>query len=259
METVCPGHKMIKPFVIVALVLLSAFLAAKTYQSIEETKEIGNPIPYEYSISVEGIGEATAIPDLAKFNYSIESKGANTAESQNKNASIGNAIIERLVKEGIVKTDIKTVSYNSYQNYNYDASGNATPSDWTTSQSVELSMRDLTKAPALLTALGELGATNISGPNLIVENPETAKNEARILAIKDVKAKAQQIADSFGLEIKSVSGYSEWLDTPYYPYAMGGGMMADSAMKTGSSPTIEPGQAKVTLHVTATYTLKSDN
>ena len=260
MESVCPGHKMVKPFVIIVLVLLSLFLAAKTYQSLKESKEIGKPVPYEYSISVEGVGEATAVPDLAKFTYSIETKAASTAESQNKNAELGNAMIERLVKEGVAKADIKTTSYNSYQNYTYDANGNATPSDWTTSQSVELSLRDLTKASSLLSVLGELGATNIYGPNMQVENQEKAKDEARVLAIANVKAKAQQIADSFDLEIKSVSGYSEWTDAPYYPYGMGGSMMAaESMMKTTASPTIEPGEAKVTLHVTATYTLKSSN
>ena len=258
MENVTPEHKVPKFFFILVLLLLSIFLAAKTWLTIREAKEVGEPVPYEYSISVEGLGEATAVPDIAKITYSIETKGATTQESQEKNATVGNVIIARLATEGTEKKDVKTTYFNTYQDYSYDEFGNSVLNEeWITTQSVEVTIRDIEKASSTLTLLGGLGATGIYGPTFEVENNEDAKDEARLLAIKDVKEKAQLIATEFGLKLKEVSSYSEWTDTPYYAYGGYGGSYESTTME--KSPSVEPGEEKIKLHVTATYTFKSSN
>ncbi len=249
-------HKLLMSLSAIVLCLLALFLAAKTWQSVREAQQVGEPVPYEYMISIEGIGEATAVPNLAKFMYSVESRGSTTEDAQNKNASIGNAIIEGLTKDGIEKKDIKTTYYNSYQNYTYDANGNSLPGgDWSTTQSVEVTIRDISKSSSILTLLGQLGATGISGPSFEVEDDTQAMNAARLLAIDDVKSKAELIASKFNLKLKKMSGYSEYADAPYYGYDGKGGMGAMNTQAT--NPTISPGEQEIKLRVSASYTFES--
>ncbi len=249
-------RKFIVFFSALVLSLLALFLAAKTWLAIREAQHVGEPIPYEYSISIEGLGEADVVPDVAKISYTIESRGATTEEAQNKNATVGNSIIDRLGQEGIDKKDVKTTYYSSYQNYKYDALGNSIPGgDWTTTQSVEVTVRDTTKTSSLLSLVGQLGATGISGPTFEIDDEEPAKNEARKLALEDAKEKAQEIAASLGLKLKAISSYSEWQDQPYYGYEMGSSYEAMDT-KAGASPTVEAGQQKVKIHVTISYTLE---
>ena len=248
-------HKLFTFFLVLTLALLCLFLASKTWLALKESHQVGKPVPYEYSISVEGIGESTVVPDIAKLSYSIDSRGATTQESQEKNAAVGNAIVERVGTEGIEKKDVKTISYTSYQNYKYDENNNSIPGgDWSTTQSVEITVRDTSKISSMLTLLGQLGATGISGPTFAIENDEAAKDEARVLALADVKKKAQQIASSLGLELNKISSYSEYMDTPYYGYGMGGAY--DSMSTKAASPSVEAGSQKTKLHVTVSYTLK---
>lgn len=255
-ESMNSQNKPLAAVVFLVLLLLSAFLVAKTWLAIREAQQVGQPIPYEYQISVEGVGEAKAVPDLARVTYMVETRGPSTEEAQNKNTSVGNTIIDRLTQEGVEKNNIKTTNYSSYQNFVYDEAGNQLPGgDWTTVQTVDVTLRDLAKVPSILTLLGQLGSTNISGPAFEVENQETAKDEARLLAIRDLKEKAQQIASELGLDLKEISSYSEYMDNPYYYGYDGKGAMAVSA--PSATPTVAPGEQSIKLHVTAVYTLQS--
>ena len=233
------------------LLMLALFLAFKTWQSFRESLEIGKPVPYEHSISLEGIGKAIVAPDVAKVTFSVETRNKVLPDAQTENSKVTNALIEKMKSLGMEPQDIQTTYYSSYEDRYYNPqNGESTPTGWIVSQSIELVIRDLKNISNILAAAGQNGATNISGPNFQVENDSEALNVARTEAIADAQKRAQSVADQLGLKLFEMTGYSEWKEDPgmYNSYAS-----SDSG-GSKESPAIMPGSQTVKLHVTLSYT-----
>ena len=50
------------------------FLAASSFLAIKKMSYVGRADVYEHSISVEGVGKATAKPDVAVISFGVETK-----------------------------------------------------------------------------------------------------------------------------------------------------------------------------------------
>lgn len=244
-----------KPLLIlsgVVLVMLALFLGFKTWLTFREATQVGKPVPYEYTVNIEGIGEAKAKPDVSRISFGVESQEPTLKQAQNDNTGRMNNLLDQLVALGIEKKDIQTSSYNSYENKVYDSTGlNYKSYGWIVSQSVEVTIRDLEKISSVLALLGQNNASNISGPNFSVESDQAAVNEAREKALADAKQKVDAISKQLGIELGTPTSYSEWKeDGPSYGYSMkaeAGDMM---------EPRVEPGENTVKLHVSLGYVIE---
>lgn len=235
--------------------MLALFLGFKTYLTWRESRQVGKPAPYDFTISVDGTGRSEIKPDIASITFSVESRAKTLDTTQNENSEAMNALIEKIKALGIDKKDIQTSNYNAYEEKKYDPEtgtyGNTI--GWVVSQSVELTIRDLEKVSSVLETAGQNGATNIYGPNFAVEDDQKALDEARLQAIKDAQARAQTIADQLGVKLGNTASYREWKE--------GGGVIYyDTSTKEAgvpsSAPTIEEGQEKIVLNVSISYTIK---
>lgn len=248
-------HKPLLVLSAIVLAMLALFLAFKTWLTFAEAIQVGKPVPYEYTVNIEGVGVAQAKPDVSKITFYVESKKSTLEEAQKDNSTRTNALLEKLTALGMEKKDVQSSYYNSYENQIYDDKTMTHKSfGWIVSQSLEVTIRDLEKISLVLEMLGQNGASNISGPNFSVENDSTALQEARIKALADAKNRAQTIAKELGVKLGSPNSYSEYKeDVPGYGYAMKGEMMDASG---SVAPTIEPGQNSIKLHVTVSYVLE---
>ncbi|MBI5369775.1 SIMPL domain-containing protein [Candidatus Uhrbacteria bacterium] len=251
-------HRPLLVLMAVVLFMLALFLGFKTWLTYRQAIQVDKPVPYEYTISVEGIGTAQVKPDVARVSFSIETRKPTLAESQTENTATMNGLLEKLTGAGVEKKDVQTTSYNSYEDKLYDSQNAAYKSyGWIMSQSVTVTLRDFDKMPSVLGVIGQNGATNISGPNFQVESDTVAMQEARNLALTDAKAKADAISSKLGIMLGLPTSYNEWKEDNGgpYPYAtmkaegMGGG-------EAPSEPTVEPGQNNLKLHVSLSYVIK---
>ncbi len=244
-------HKPLLVLSAIVLLMLALFLALKSWLTFEQAREVGKPVPYEYTVNIEGIGTAQAKPDLGKISFSVESKASLLSDAQNDNSKRTNMLLGKLTAMGIEEKDIQTSSYNSYEDQRYnDKTGTYDSYGWIVTQSVDVTIRDLEKMSPVLTWLGQNGATNISGPNFSLENDAAALQEARGEALADVKQKAETIAKELSITLGSPTSYSEWKeDVPTHAYGM-------KAEAVAVDPTIEPGQNTVKLHVSLSYVIK---
>jgi len=232
------------------LLVLALFLAFKTWQSFRESLEVGKPVPYEHSISLEGVGMAVVVPDVAKVTFSVETRNKLLPDAQTENAKVTNLLIEKMKSLGIEAKDIQTTYYSSYEDRYYNPqNGESTPTGWIVSQSMELMIRDLKNVSTVLAQAGQNGATNISGPNFQIENDSDAINTARTKAIADAQKRAQSVADQLGLKLFEMIGYSEWKEDP----GMYNGYSASDSGGSKENPTIMPGGQTVKIHVTLNY------
>lgn len=252
----------VRALIAATLVMLVAALGAYTYLTIKQAK-------YTYTgpmmITVVGNGEVLAKPDIGQFNFGVQAEGANAGEAQTASAEAMNAILTALKEAGVAEADVKTTNYSLNPKYRYEERvcpfgtycppGEQIIDGYEVMQNVTVKVRDLEKSGSLLTMVGELGATNVSGLSFTIDDDEALKAQARAMAIENAKAKAEQQAEDLGVEIVRMTGY--WEDenqySPFSGYGKGGDMvMAEAAV----SPDMPAGENEVLSRVNLTFEVR---
>lgn len=244
--------------------IIAIALAALWYAgSYAKTTDVN----YSRSFSVSGEGKVVAVPDIARFSFSVVTEGGkDLASLQQENVKKANATIDFLKEQGVDKKDISTQAFNitpRYQNSYcgptiYGASSTCPPASivgYTVTQTVAVKVRNLDKAGDLLSGVVTRGANSTSGPSFDVDNPTKLESDARAQAIAQAREKAEAIAKAGKFHLGRLISVDEGV-TPYYAYGKGG---ADSRMMEMApdvapvAPTIEVGSQDITINVTLRY------
>ena len=250
----------------IAVALLALFLLAESFKALKDWR-ISSPA-YN-TVSVSGKGEAFAAPDVATFTFSVSADAAAVSDAQDTVTKKTDAITKALKDLGVDDKDIQTSDYSVYPKYKYEGAvcqangycppGRQIPDGYTVSNSLTIKVRNTANAGKALSAAGQNGATNISSLTFTVDDPTAVENEARSKAIADAKDKADALAKSLGVSIVRVVSFSDSFGgypIPMYAkdvaYGMGGGAVAPAA----ATPSVSPGENKVTDNVTVTYEIR---
>lgn len=251
------GHALFSGVVLMAL--LATFITAKIVTEVVAWTDGDTTYPSNV-ISVTGEGEVVAVPDVAEFSFSVNEKGDSVEAAQNIATGKMNAAIDFLKGKGVDEKDIETTGYNAYPQYEYSYCRDAFCVSeqkligYEVSQTISVTVRDTSKAGELLSGVGAVGVTNISGISFKVDDTEKFKQEARLMAIEKAKAKAEVLADGLGVKLKGVvSFYEEMYPTADYGYGMGG---AEMMAKNSAVPQLPAGEEKVVVKVNVTYEIR---
>lgn len=246
-------------------ILLVAFLAVLTIKEIKSIGYVGKDTPIMNSISVNGKGEAVAIPDIATFSFSVTETGKTVADAQAKATERTNNALKAVKDSGVAEKDIKTLSYSINPNYEYTQGpctqyscpgGKQILKGYDVSQTIEVKVRDLTKAGELFDSIGSVGVQNVNGLTFSIDDMDSIKAIARADAIAEAKTKAKKIAKDLGVTLVRVTSFYDSSDDVVYPYgreAMGGDIMAQ---KASVAPEIPKGEQKITANVSITYEIR---
>jgi uncharacterized protein len=235
--------------------------------SIKQLKSIGSDSLITNTISVNGKGESISIPDVATFSFSVTETAKTVQGAQEKTTVKTNNTLKSIKAGGVAEKDIKTLSYSINPHYEYNQvactqyvcpPGRSVLTGYDVSQTIEVKVRDLSKAGALFEAIGSTGVQNVNGLNFSIDNIESVKTIARAEAIKNAKAKAQKIAKELGVRLVKVTSFYDSSDDQPYIYSRDesldmGGIMT---MKASVAPSIPQGEQKVTAYVTITYEIR---
>lgn len=237
-------------------VLLTFFMIVTICFVVQKTESLKRPVPQEHQISIEGVGKATGKPDIATISFGVVSKAADVATAQTANTTSTTTLLDQTKAQGISEDDIQTSNYSVGEDTGWDdATNQQTHLGWIVAQTVTVKVRDTSKVGALLTALGQNGATDISGPTFTIDDLTNLKAEARAEAIKDAQTQAAAIAKSLGLHLRRIVGYSEWSDATPMPYSSKS-FLSDSMLSSFAPVTIETGTNEVSMNVSVTYSLE---
>ena len=121
------------------------------------------------------------------------------------------------------------------------------------SHTVTAKVRDLDKAGTTIEAAVEAGATNVQNVSFGLEDPGTAVNQARELAVANARAKAEDLARLTDATLGMVVSISEHSSGTTSPVAYD---MRNAEVAASAAPPINAGQTEVVLSVTVTYELK---
>jgi len=245
------------------LILLSLFLLAKTW----DTAFGRSPSDPFNTITVEGTGRAAVVPDVARIIFTVTENASTVAAAQDSTTKRTDAALNAVSGAGVEDEDIKTLSYNVSPRYEYSqnpcypgmvcppVSSNPRIVGYDVSQTIEVKVRDTSKAGEVLEKLGGLGVQNISGPDFVVDDESEVKNEARAEAIDEAREKAEQLARELGVRLGDVVSFSE--NGGAYPmydaYGKGG---ANMAMEARSAPSLPVGENETNITVMVTYEIR---
>jgi len=246
-------------------VLLAVYLAVLSIKEFRSIGFVGSNLQQSHTISVDGSGDAVAIPDIATISFTVTETAKTVASAQDAATTKVNATLAALKKAGIADKDIKTTSYSINPHYEYQnsvcrADGICPPSKsvvtgYDVSQSTDIKVRDLKKIGDLFSLIGSNEIENVYGPSFSVDNPDAVQATARANAIVDAKSKADVLAKSLGVRLVRVASFSESGNAPYpVRYDMMGAGVSSS--KAVAVPEISTGEQKVTSNVSITYEIE---
>lgn len=243
-------------------------LGAMVITEVKGYRFIGGGVSATNTISVDGTGEVFAAPDIANISFTIREDAKKVADAQDKATKKTKAALESVRKLGVADKDIKTQNYSSYPKYEWQESsivcvtvpcpyrpGKQVIVGYEVSQTVTIKVRDLEKVNSLVDVLGNAGVTEMQGPNFAIDNEDALKAEARKIAIKKAREKAEVLADDLGVTLVRVVSFSEGGNYPIYTRTMSASMekgMGGDAM----SPELPQGENKITSNVTVTYEIR---
>ena len=252
-----------------ALGVLALFLFILTLSSLKQFRFIGSGVTATNTITVSGDGEVFAVPDTAEFSVTIQEEAKQVKDAQEVATKKTNDIIAYLKKQGIEEKDIKTADYSVYPQYDYLQDsvcrdgyckpGRQVLRGFQVSQTLAVKVRDTEKAGDLLSGVGPLGASQVSGLSFTIDDQDKLEAEARGMAIEKASEKAGELAGQLGVSIVRVVGFNENGSYPAtYAYGRGGATMAmDAAMESkAAAPELPVGQNKITSNVSVTYEIR---
>ena len=203
-------------------------------------------------LDVTAEGRTTRVPDTATIRAGVVSQGTTAAVALGDNASRMTRVLAALRKAGVATRDIATANVSLNPQYRYADNQPPTITGYQANNNVTIRFRDVAKAGAILDALVAEGANQIEGPNLSIDQPDAALDEARTDAVKRARARADLYARAAGLQVVRMVSISENGENT------GGGnppmpMMRVMAMK--DSTPIAAGQRDVTVTLAVRFLL----
>lgn len=199
-----------------------------------------------YTITVNGNGLASATPDVVDIQLGVETINNDAAVAISDNAKSMNAVMDAIKALEIEDKDIQTANYNMWVEQVYDRDGMLTDQiRYHVNNQVNIRIRDLSKTGKLLEDALKAGANTVNGITFGVDDITALQSEARVKAIANAKAKAEELAAALGLRVGKVRQVSEYSSssTPNIEYRM-----ADGKGGGGETP-IASGSFTVSLDV----------
>jgi uncharacterized protein YggE len=261
-------HSSVAKLLALFLGILSLFFLVKTYGTLKENSFVGQDIYPQTTISVQGEGEVSAVPDIANFGFLVTDEQLTVKEAQQNVNGIMANVVSYLKGAGIDEENIKTTGYNIYPRYEWKNLGvacyglNCPPVNrervligYEVSQNVAVKLEDIDKAGEILSGIGALEVTNVSGLTFDIDNKDELKRQARQDAIEDAKNKAKQLAKDLGIDLVRMISYSANDDNNYLVYSKDRAYAVNES-SVGSAAVVPVGENEIKVNVNLTYEIK---
>ena len=226
-----------------ALLILGILFATMSYS--QEQKQV--PM-----INVSGEGKVKTTPDQAAITVSIETKGSKAAEVKEENDKKMDAILKFIKKAALAKEDFQTQRVSLQPNYDYEKKKH----NYVATQSLQILLKDLSKYDELMEGLVNEGINRIDNVEFKSSKMKQLQSDARKLAVKDAKAKAEDFVSVLGQKVGKailISDNSQSYTPQPRMYAM-----KTMAMDGAEAPreTLAVGEIEITTNVSVSFMLE---
>lgn len=210
----------------------------------QETKQI--PL-----INVNGEGKVKVAPDRVCISATVETKGNNAKEVKKQNDEKIDAVLKFIKKMNVPAADFKTKQVALNPQYDYEKK----KTNYNATQTIEIVVKDLSKYDELMEGLVQQGINRIDRVTFESSKELQLQSEARKLAMKDAKAKADDYVSVLGQKVGKAFVISDNSQI-YHPQPMYAAMrMKESADSAPSNETLAIGEIEITANVSVSFVL----
>jgi uncharacterized protein YggE len=212
-------------------------------------------------LSLSAQGRVGRAPDLALFTAGVTSQGKTAGAALTANSADMNRVIAALKAAGIGDKDIQTSDLGLTPIYAQQRTlpdGQVVPAQpqiigYRVNNSVSVRQRDLKQFGRVLDTLVAAGANQIDGPRFELDNADAATDEARTIAVKKARKRADLYAAAAGMKVLRVLSISESGGYVPLPMMVNARMVAEDY---GAAPTpVASGEVSMSVSVNVTYEL----
>ncbi len=163
-------------------------------------------------ISTTGTGAIEAAPDMATITLGVTQEARLATEAMDAASAAARAVLTRVEQAGIAPRDVQTSDVSLQPVWSRDSvSNNTTPrvTGYVARNTLSIRVRDLDTLGAILDAVVQDGANTFNGLRFSLQDPEPVIAEARAAAVRDARARAEQLAEAAGVTLGAVRSISE--------------------------------------------------
>ncbi len=222
------------------------------------TKLVG-PIPFSINsvnttktdtFNVTGEGISVTKPDMAVLTVGVTANGQTVKTAQDQMNSNINKVMDAIKKLGISGDDIKTINYSVNPNTDYNGA-NQKITGYSAVTNLTINIKDIEKVNSIIDGATASGANQVGGVNFDVSDKTKPENEARELAVKEAKKKAEDAAKIAGFKLGRIINYSEELPSgrPIPLFAQGAAIQEKATQ-------VEPGSSEIKVTVTLSFEIR---
>lgn len=204
------------------------------------------------AIVISGAGSVSAESTQATLTLGVWTEDPVAAEAVEDNAQLMDQVIEAIKGLGILEDDMKTISYNVYPNYDWEA---RRVTSYRVTNTIQIEVKEVKMVGDVIDAAAGAGANNIQGISFGLSDEEVAAvtNEAYVKALQNARDKADLIAETLEIEVTGVVYVTESSYSPYTPLRG----YAEAAMDAVKAPTpIIEGTLSVSVTVQVAFSFQ---
>lgn len=237
---------------------LALVLLAATAPAIAGAQSTVGSVPIQTDgtiLEVSAEGRTSRVPDLATIRAGVVTQSPTASAALTENAARMARVLASLKRAGIADRDLQTANVSLNPQYRYVNNQPPQLTGYQASNTVSVRFRDIAKAGPILDILVKEGANQIEGPNLSLDNPDAALDEARTDAIKRARDRAELYAKAAGMRVARILSIGEGGENAGGPQPPV--MFARAAkLEQQSDTAIVAGERDVTATVNVRFLLK---
>ncbi|MBA2341269.1 MAG: SIMPL domain-containing protein [Pyrinomonadaceae bacterium] len=192
-------------------------------------------------VLVTGDSIVQAQPDTAVVTVAVVTQSATALVAQQENATRTEAVLRAVRAAAGAGAEIKTSGYNLQPQYNYQQNQPPTITSYQATNSVTVTLSDLTKVGPVIDAAAQAGANNVSNLSFILRRDRPARDQALTEATREALSKAQVMAQALGgrviriVEVQEAgAGRPPIVEREANQFVRGRTSQADTPIETGT-------------------------
>jgi uncharacterized protein YggE len=205
-------------------------------------------------LNVSAVGEVDVAPDRAIVSAGVVQQGKTAREAMMGNATAMTAVFDELEAANIPRTNITTSQLSLQPQYDYRDRRKPTITGYEARNTVTVKADDLDQVGPMLDALVRAGVNNINQVRFTVKDPKAARDQARMEAIAEAKAKAETMATAAGVKLGPLMSLNESGGGAAVPRPV---MMSARADMGQASTPISAGEQTLSVRVNLSYAIEN--
>lgn len=240
---------------LIAIVVIGGLFYIAGQYIASQPQRIEQETQANREITVQGRGEVTARPDIAKLTVGVTTGPQQSAQvAMNILEKRINAVIDSIQSLGVKEEDIKTTNLSILPQYDY-SDGKKILRGFEANEQVELKIRELDKIGTIMSQATGEGINQAGGIRFEIDNPQELQRNAQEKAIEDARKNAEQLAKALDVRLGDVKTFTAEVGTPpVTPLYARAELMAPDAGSGG--PDVPSGTEDITATVSVTYEIR---